>query len=456
MKRSRSCIAVLLALLLAVALAGSSNAAPQQATSHRGDRLAEAARRVTPAASPAAQAKRFKLLGHSRLGGGGFNADVWGHRGFAYVGVWGAGPEACPATGVKVVDYRNPRRPRLVSRLQNPAGTTAEDVVVRRVHTQAFHGDLAVAGIQACDPGTSVLRGLQFFDVTHPRRPRELGRWAAPRPTGGCHEVDLVMRRDGRVLAGCAIPFAEQINGSDEVVLVDASNPRRPRKVGGWALGRDLGLDPTQGVGCFAASFAHSVRFFDGGRTVYVSYWDAGTINLRIGNPAAPRFVGRTPIAPPDEDGDNHSMTLAKGGRVLVINPEDFCVGDGFGGWGEVYLYDNTRPRRTSFLGTFSTPNSRSSRTDGIFTVHNTEVVRGDEAFSSWYSDGIVWWHIGSSGVTRMRGQFVPPAAPDPMGFFPTIPIVWGVYPDRDANLILASDINSGLWLLKPVGLGDF
>ena len=97
-----------------------------------------------------------------------------------------------------------------------------------------------------------------------------------------------------------------------------------------------------------------------------------------------------------------------------------------------------------------------SSRTDGIFTVHNTEVVRGDEAFSSWYSDGIVWWHIGSSGVTRMRGQFVPPAAPDPMGFFPTIPIVWGVYPDRDANLILASDINRGLWILKPVGLGDF
>ena len=96
------------------------------------------------------------------------------------------------------------------------------------------------------------------------------------------------------------------------------------------------------------------------------------------------------------------------------------------------------------------------NRTDGFYSVHNTEVVRGDQAFSSWYSDGIVWWHIGSSGVTRLRGQFVPPAAPDPMGFFPTVPIVWGVYPDRDANLILASDINSGLWILKPVGLGDF
>jgi hypothetical protein len=214
-------------------------------------------------------------------------------------------------------------------------------------------------------------------------------------------------------------------------------------------------------VGCFAASFAHSVRFFAAGRTVYVSYWDAGTINLRIGNPAAPQVVGRTVIAPPDEDGDNHSMTLAKGGRVLIINPEDFspleCPGDSrFGGWGEVYLYDNTNPRRPRFLGTFSTPNSRSTRTDGDYTVHNTEVVRGNQAFSSWYSDGIVWWQIGQAGVTSMRGQFVPPAAPDPFGVLPTAPEVWGVYLDRQRNLILASDMNSGLWILKPVGLGDF
>jgi hypothetical protein len=30
------------------------------------------------------------------------------------------------------------------------------------------------------------------------------------------------------------------------------------------------------------------------------------------------------------------------------------------------------------------------------------------------------------------------------------------VYPDRRSNLILASDINSSLWLLRPIGLGSF
>jgi hypothetical protein len=33
--------------------------------------------------------------------------------------------------------------------------------------------------------------------------------------------------------------------------------------------------------------------------------------------------------------------------------------------------------------------------------------------------------------------------------------VSWGV-PDCASDLILASDINTGLWILKPVGLGGF
>jgi hypothetical protein len=470
MKRLPASMALTAALAVLLALTPAVGAPSRSAAPDPDRRLAKAAGHLAQASATttaaAARRRGFRLVGHSTVGGGGFNADVWAHRGFAYLGVWGAGPEHCPATGVKVADVRHPARPRLVARLANPAGTTAEDVVVRSVRTKAFRGDLAVTGIQACDPATGVFRGLSFWDVTKPARPRELGRWAPPGLQVGCHEVDLVQRPDGRVLAGCALVFAElpEPGGpapTAEVRLVDVTNPRAPVQAGDWTLGRDLGVNPAQGVGCFPVAFAHSVRFFDRGRTVYVSYWDAGTINLDIRNPAAPRFVGRAVITPPDEDGDNHSMTLAKGGRLMLINPEDFSPVDcpdnpEFDGWGEVYVYDNRDRAHPRFLGSFSTPNSRSSRTDGFFSVHNTEVVRSNQAFSSWYSDGIVWWTVSNQGVTRQVGQFVPPAAPDPQGFFPTVPIVWGVYPDRDSDLILASDINSGLWILKPVGLGGF
>jgi hypothetical protein len=88
----------------------------------------------------AAQAFNMEVVGHHDLGGRGFNADVWAHEGFAYIGHWGFTDWAqgsknrfCPAppnNGVAVVDYRDPANPQLVSRLVNPTGTSAEDVVV--------------------------------------------------------------------------------------------------------------------------------------------------------------------------------------------------------------------------------------------------------------------------------------------------------------------------------------
>ena len=445
--------------LLPVTAAGPAGA---HSAPHAVSGLEAAAARITPgpAWTQAMQTENFTVVGHSDLGGGGLNADVWAHRGYAYVGVWSG---TCPASGVKVTDIRRPNAPRVVSRLQNPAGTSAEDVVVRSVKTPTFTGDLAVVGIQTCEDPTKtrVLRGLQFWDVTDPAHPRELSRWRSP--YGGCHEIDLAQLADGRVLAACAEPFAEQATGSDEVDLVDVTAPRRPRKVTGFALERDTGIDPEhtrQNVGCFKASFAHSVRFTNGGGTLFASYWDVGTLKLRVPTGASRMpLLARADIAPPDEDGDNHSMTLARDRSVMIVNAEDFSPENrkcgASGAWGEAHvLSNNTGGSR--HLSTFSTPNSRSRRTDGFFSVHNTEVARQDQAFSSWYSDGVVWWSLADPRAPQRRGQFVPPPTEDPTGVFPPVPLVWGVYLDRDSDLVLASDLNSGLWILRPTGLGTF
>jgi hypothetical protein len=432
-------------------------------TAHPGpggvDPLAAAAERVSegPAWTAPMQTRNMTVVGHSDLGGGGLNADIWEHRGFAYVGVWSG---TCPANGVKVADVRQPNNPRMVSRLRNPARTSAEDVVVRHVENRHFKGDLAVVGIQTCGDAahSPVFRGLQFFDVTHPRNPRELSRYTVAEDTIGCHEVDLTVREDGLVLAGCANNFAEQIAGSDEVVMVNATNPLRPRKVGGFALGRDAGVDPAEtqnNVGSFPASFAHSVRFAGRGRTLFASYWDYGTLRFRVRADGSLRGpAGRSDLAPPDEDADNHSMTLAKQGRTMIVNQEDFSPD---GNWGNAYITANTRGDN-QVLSQFSTRNSRSQRTDGFYSIHNTEVAgsKRSQLFSSWYTDGVVWWSIADRRDPVMKGQFVPPPTEDPTGTFPPVPLVWGVFVDRTRNLIYASDINSGLWILRPTGLGDF
>ena len=404
-----------------------------------------------------ARSRNIQVLGHHDLGGGGLNADVYSFGTFAYVGVWSG---SCPATGVKVVDISNPRSPELVSVLQNPAGTSAEDVVVVRANTPSFKGDLAVTGIQACDIFADVSRGLQFFDVTDPRNPVELGFWELPVPLLGCHEIDLVAAPGRTVLASCASPFANSI-GQDflgeaqpEVYIVDASDPSDPTTLGTFGA-----IDNAQGDGCFPASFAHSVRLFDRGRTLNVSYWDAGVIQLDISDPSNPIEVGTVDIVPPDEDGDTHSMARGRSG-LAFINPEDFspideaagiCAPGDWNGWGDLQIWDVSNPANPTFVSQFATENSASMRVDGIYTVHNTEVLRGNLLAASWYSDGIRLIDITDPSDPREAGSFVPPATPDPTGFFPPVTLVWGVWPHR-GNIIVASDINSGLWILKVSG----
>jgi hypothetical protein len=288
MKRLVAWTSVGSALLVVSTLATPAAGQPRPTPDRHPVGVAGAPGHATRASGPAARPQRLEVVGHSTAGGGGFNAGVFAHRHFAYLGVFGGDPAAgtpCPASGVKVVDYRDPGSPRLVAVLRHPRLTSAEDVVVRPVRTRAFTGDLAAVGVQACGDRRRVFRGLLLFDVTRPWRPRLLGRWAAPFPARGCGAVDLVQRQDGRVLAGCALPFAEQVRAGDEVSLVDATDPRSPGKVGGWSLGRDLGADPRRGVGCFAASLADGVRFANRGQRVYVSYRAGPTASTRCTRP---------------------------------------------------------------------------------------------------------------------------------------------------------------------------
>lgn len=416
----------------------------------------------------------LEVVGHHPLGGDGYNADVYALGNFAYVGDMGHDPDTgipCPSDGVKVIDISKPSKPRLANVLQNPHHTSAEDIVVEHVRTDDFEGDLAVTGIQACDKELPVPRGLLFFDVTNPYKPKELGSWDAPPGTRGCHEIDLAVKprgdRSNGVLAACANPGAAAGVGADEVVIVDASDPTSPEQVGSFTLDQGGGPKSHFEYGCLALSFAHSIRFFDDGRRLYVSYWDAGTVLLDVDDPTRPRSIGVTWLGRHDDDGDNHSMTLADEGQLLLINSEDvsprpevflkglLCPRREGDQWGQLNIYDNRNASRPRFLGSFGTRNSTTPAVDGIYTVHNTEIVGADQAFSSWYSDGVRWIDLSNPNKPKEVARFLPPKMEDPGGNLPPSPFVWGVWPDRNQGTILVSDINSGLWILRPVGLDD-
>src|SRR5829696_4567631 len=75
----------------------------------------------------AGAALNIAVVGHNDLGMRGFNADVWVHKGYAYVGQWGFGDWAagskdrfCPqgsTTSALILDVHDPANPQMVGRL---------------------------------------------------------------------------------------------------------------------------------------------------------------------------------------------------------------------------------------------------------------------------------------------------------------------------------------------------
>ena len=279
-------------------------------------------------------ADNFDVLGHSNLGGGSPHGDVafFDHDGagkHAYVGTWSGN---CSGVGAKIVDVNDPTHPKQVAYVGGRTGVSNEDLVVQHIGTR----DVLAIGVQPCK-GQGGTGGLALFDVTDPSNPSSLSFTAFP---FGVHELDMVVRGDGVALALLAVPFTEWENqyfGGDlggEFKIVDVSDPTAPVLRADWGYiadssieivaGNDEVSSSFQGIGDYAAYYAHSARAADGGMTAYVSYWDGGILKFDISDPDEPELVGRTTYPLP-ADGDGHSLTVydAGGTRYILQNDED-------------------------------------------------------------------------------------------------------------------------------------
>ena len=274
--------------------------------------------------------KNFRVLGHHDLGLSESNADVWVHGNFAYVGTWG---NPCTGRGVKILDVSDVSDPQLIGTLAARTGTSAEDMVARRVSTPFFSGDLMAVGIQRCgeDPALDTQEfGLQLWNVTNPYAPVFITEFGVGHGNGGVHELDL-FQRGGRVYALLAHPFSEWFDpaGHGDFMIVDVTNPSLPVMTASWGAGMNgFSRGPFWGQGDFGATFAHSARASADGRKAYVSYWDLGVLTFDITDVSNPVLLTKTTYEE-WEDGDAHSMTpyrTDRGRKLILQNDEDFSA----------------------------------------------------------------------------------------------------------------------------------
>jgi len=426
-------------------------------------------------------ARNMVAVGHNDLGGRGYNADVWVHEQYAYVGSWGFSDWAagskdrfCPNDGVAVVDTRDPSNPSHVTDLESPPGTSAEDVVVFTARHGLLAGrDIAVVGIQVCGGDrrdTRFFRGLQLFDVTDPAYAAEIGRLDTGCCTRGLHELEVQHRDDlRRTFVYASVPTSEYAEadspsgrrdrlGRGDFRLIDVTNPRLPVETSNWGVHRNLGAPPAPGQGCDPdPEYGHSVEPSANGKLAFVAYWDSGFIALDVSKPANPVFKGRT-VYPANADGDAHSSNYDEGRKLLFSADEDFCKTSGTGiekGFGYLRVYDYSNLAAPVQIGSFKTPNSSGSKdvSAGDYTIHNP-LLAGTDLYVSWYTDGIRVLDARDPRQPREVAHFVPPAVNNPIqpsqrGVLTNATQVWGVAYDGVRDLVYASDMNSGLWILR-------
>jgi hypothetical protein len=342
-------------------------------------------------------------------------------------------------------------------------------------HGPLLGRDIAVVGIQVCGGDrydATIFRGLQVFDVTDPANPFELGRLSTGCCTRGLHELEVQHRADlGRTFVYASVPASEYPDGLSltgvrdqqmpprgDFRLLEVTDPTAPAAVSDWGVVKDTGGPLGPGQGCDPDPiFGHSAEPSADGKLAFISYWDSGFVALDLNVPENPVFRGTTSYDE-DEDGDGHSSNYDEGRQLLFTADEDFCKTSGSGiekGFGYLRVYDYADLSAPVQIGEYRTPNSIGTNDPaaGDYTIHNPLIV-GTDVYISWYSDGIRVVDASDPSEPTEVAWFVPPSANNPVqpsqrGVLTNTTQVWGVAYEAERDLVYASDMNSGLWILR-------
>lgn len=331
-------------------------------------------------------------------------------RDYAYTGTRAAGTAA--GNVLYAWDVTDPGRPRLADSVALDARVVG-DVEINETR------NIAVATRQGAPGGKD---GIVLLDVRIPAHPRVIAADTADLP-GGVEDVAIAGNLVYAVSAATPV-----------VHVLDISDPAHPRPVGRWEAGGD-------------GTRLHHVSVQDG--LAYVTGWSDALIVLDVGAGVA----GGTPTRPAEVSryaypsaggggeaaGDTHAA-VRYGDYVFTSEEVYGCAECGNGPRGTVHVLDVSDLRHPRQVATFRVPEAGprglwagdgrlyvASYQGGVRVVDITGRLRGD-----LYRQG------------RQIGSF-DTASPD--GFVPNAAMAVGV--QAFGGAIFASDLNSGLWVLK-------
>ncbi len=275
------------------------------------------------------EAVNTRLLGHLDCPGGG---QVWVDGTRLYIA------HMRSPHGTTVVDVSDPRAPRVLARIEIPAGWHSHKV-------RAAGGVMLVNHERQGGDNPEFGGGLGIYDVSNPSAPRLITKW---RTAGsGVHRFSF----DGRY--AYISPTVEGYVGNI-VMILDLADPAHPREVGRWwAPGQwQAGGEHYPGTGALEIHCHHPLRL---GNRLYVSYWHHGRVILDIEDMAQPRMVAHVNTSGGFPHPTHTCLPIGQtlmGRRVMVVADEDVAklrpAAPSF-----AWIYDITADAQPTPIGTF-------------------------------------------------------------------------------------------------------
>lgn len=396
-----------------------------------------------------AESKNLRLIGHTDLDGRGDASQLIRHGDYLFVGHMGT-------SGTSVVDVRDPTRPRVVKRLPVPTGSThahkvqiVGDLLVVN-HEQYSpgghgHGQRPAPAPSAPDPEHSA--GIQLYDVSNPLEPKPISFFA----TGG-RGVHRTWFADGRYVYVSGRPdgYRERI-----FIIVDVSDPVRPREVGRWWLpglwaagGEELpaGLAPG-----FRYGMHHGLVHGD---RAYIGCLDAGVAVLDLSDRSRPRTIARVEW-PHDQSRDSHTVLPLPERKLLIVSEEETKDGRPDVPH-QVRVLDVSDESRPVEISRFPVPEGDFADRGLRFGPHNLHENRP----GSFISDHLIFVTYFNAGLRVV--DVADPYHPREVAWYvPAVPEgqkaiqINDVYVDQVGLIYISDRAGGGVYILERTGAGS-
>jgi len=333
-------------------------------------------------------AANTSLLSHIACPGGG---QVWVNGTTLYIGHmrW--------PSGTTIVDVANPRRPKIVARIDVPEGWHSHKVRAADGIMLVNHEKLGQSGSR--DFGG----GLGIYDVSRPAAPKLISKWT----TGGrgVHRYDF----DGRY--AYISPTADGYVGNI-VMILDLADPTRPEEVGRWWIpGQwEAGSEPYPWGAYVSPRCHHPLRQ---GERLYVSYWHHGFFILDIADMARPKVVAALNSSPSFPHPTHTCLPMPgplKGRTIMVVADEDVAKlrpsPPAF-----TWIYDITHETNPLPIATFQVPglDPDGAPQPQMMGCHQpSERFRDTIIPFAWFAQGLRLVDIADPFAPREVGYYVP------------------------------------------------